>query len=451
MIVRHLYTPGLSINSYLVFDENTRNGAVIDPTMATSDIVAAAAKENILITDILETHVHADFLSGSAALKKALNGAPTIHCSGMGGKDWIPFYADRVVKDNDEVVLGSIRLQAKHTPGHTPEHMAWLLFDDNRSKTVPELLFSGDLLFVGSVGRPDLLGAHTEALLSRQLYSSIFDVLGSLPTHVEVLPAHGAGSPCGKEIGMSLSTTLGYEQACNPWLKKVPYEEWHEGLMRDVPGVPQYFPVMKRLNVTGIKHGSPERREVNKKEAMKLASKILVVDLRPYEVFSHGHIKGSINIPLLPAFPLWAGTILPNDKPMVLVGDSIQSCLKATELLQLIGMDLVEAFCDAGLWKEQSALEMSSMPLVSPDVVVRDSDDYYVVDVRSPTEWNSGHLPNAHHIELSGLPKMAKSIPKGKTIALICRSGSRASIAASFLRKEGFDRVCNIRGGMMKV
>ena len=356
-----------------------------------------------------------------------------------------------MVKDGDEVVIGSLRLQAKHTPGHTPEHLAWLLFDDKRSKNVPELLFSGDLLFVGSVGRPDLLGAHTEALLSRQLYSSLFDVLGSLPAHVEVLPAHGAGSPCGKEIGTNLSTTLGYEQACNPWLQKRPYEEWHESLMRDVPGIPQYFPVMKRLNVTGTKEANQDRREVDEKEAMKLAATHAAVDLRPYEVFSQGHIKGSINIPLLPSFPLWAGTILSEKMPIVLVGDSIQSCTKAAELLQLVGLDRVAAVCDASRWSGKEALEMSTITLVEPNVVVQNANDYYVVDVRSPTEWNSGHLPQAHHIELPSLPKAAKSIPKGKTIALVCRSGSRASIAASYLRKEGFKDVCNIRGGMEKV
>ena len=189
MIVRHLYTPGLSINTYIIFDETTGNGAVIDPTMATQDIIASAARENILITDILETHVHADFLSGSASLKQALSGAPTIHCSGMGGKEWIPAYADRVIHEGDEVVLGSVRLQAKHTPGHTPEHIVWVLYDDKRSNEIPELIFTGDLLFVGSVGRPDLLGNEKEPVLSRQLYCSLFELVSSLPSHVEVLPA----------------------------------------------------------------------------------------------------------------------------------------------------------------------------------------------------------------------------------------------------------------------
>ena len=453
MIVKQLHTPGLSINTYIVFDETTGNGAVIDPTVATQEIIAAAAQENILITDILETHVHADFISGAQHLKHALSDAPTIHCSGLGGKEWIPTYADRIVHDGDEVVLGAVRLQAKHTPGHTPEHIVWILYDDKRSAEVPEILFTGDLLFVGSIGRPDLLGNEKEVLLSRQLYCSLFDLTGSLPPHVEMFPAHGSGSPCGKNIGQQASSTLGYEKACNPWLKMEPYETWHTKLMQGVPAIPQYFPLMKRLNVIGPPAYTPRHpiHQVDLHDALELAETHIIIDIRPYEVFSEAHIKGSINIPLMPSFPLWAGSVLSHDRRIILVADTSQACMKAIELLQLIGMDQATAFCDATLWgypQRPLEPELEEIRLMEPADALKKNEHIAVIDVRSPSEWNEKHLPNAIHMELAALPYAHKTLPKNKMLALICRSGSRASIAASYLRKQGFPHVCIVREGM---
>ena len=216
MQIRHFYTPGLAINSFLIFDEEAKLGAVIDPTRQVERYLALALEENIEITDIIETHVHADFVSGAPELKAALFGKPIIHCSGMGGKAWIPKYADRIVQDHDEIRLGPVRLAVRHTPGHTPEHVMWLAFDERRSTSVAEVAFTGDLLFVGSVGRPDLLGAEAEEVLIKQLYRTLFQSMHPLPDFLEILPAHGAGSLCGKEIGNRLSSTLGYEKRCNP-------------------------------------------------------------------------------------------------------------------------------------------------------------------------------------------------------------------------------------------
>ena len=255
---------------------------------------------------------------------------------------------------------------------------------------------------------------------------------------------------------MNNSSTLGYEKACNPWLKMDPFESWHENLMKDAPAIPQYFPLMKQMNVKGPKHHNPDvpLYQVDLHDASELAKSHIIIDVRPYEIFSEAHIKGSINIPLMPAFPLWAGTIIPHDKPLILVGDSMQACIKAIELLQLVGIDRVEAFCDANLWgfpHRELEPELTTMPLIEPAAVAKKSDDLVVVDVRSPSEWRGGHIPHAHHMELSALPYGYLSLPKDKNIALICRSGSRASLAASYLRKMGFQRVCNVHGGMVRM
>ena len=194
MFFHQRFIPGLAIASYMVGDEKSKDCAVIDPTRDVDEYVQVARREGLRIAHVFETHVHADFVSGAPELKAHCGGTPVIHCSGMGGDPWTPPYADHVVKDGDEVRLGSLRLRAIHTPGHTPEHVCWALFDETRSKDHPWLVFTGDFLFVGDVGRPDLLGEAERAKLAHQLYESVFNKLAPLPDYTEVFPAHGAGS-----------------------------------------------------------------------------------------------------------------------------------------------------------------------------------------------------------------------------------------------------------------
>src|SRR5437867_707281 len=246
------FVPGLAIASYIVGDAKTRRAAVIDPTRDVDDFINIARENgNLQITDILETHVHADFVSGAVELKGRLNGKPQIHSSGMGGVDWTPKYADHVARDGDEVKLGSIRLKCMHTPGHTPEHVCWALYDDSRSVDTPWLVFTGDFLFVGDVGRPDLLGEKQRATLAHQLYDSTFNRIAPWPDFVEVFPAHGAGSACGKAIGSRRSSSVGFERRFNPSLKPMPEPQWIDRLMQGMPLIPAYFARMKKINVQG--------------------------------------------------------------------------------------------------------------------------------------------------------------------------------------------------------
>ena len=200
MFFHQRFIPGLAIASYMVGDEKARQVAVIDPTRDVAEYLQIASREGLYITHILETHVHADYVSGSAELKARLNGEPKVVVSGMGGRQWTPPYADIIVSDGDQVTLGSIRLQAIHTPGHTPEHIAWALYDQTRTGEVPWILFTGDFVFVGDVGRPDLLGPEQQKLLAAQLYSSVFEKLPRVPDFTEIFPGHGPGSLCGKAI-----------------------------------------------------------------------------------------------------------------------------------------------------------------------------------------------------------------------------------------------------------
>lgn len=451
MLLRHFFTPGLFINSYLIFDEETRVGAVIDPTRQIEVYLARAMQEGIEIKDIFETHVHADFVSGAPELKAALGGKPIIHCSGLGGEEWVPKYADHVVQNREAVHLGSLRLEAWHTPGHTPEHIMWVVYDEHRSASVPEIAFTGDLLFVGSVGRPDLLGEEAEVELAKQLYRSLFAVLHTLPDFLEIYPAHGAGSLCGKGIGMRLSSTLGYEKRCNPWLMPQDYRRWHDSLQLGSFPVPRYFKQMKHVNVKGL--DLPEHQEmplILTKEQIKEHIKTdVVVDLRRPEDFAAGNIQGSINVPFTASLPLWAGAVLPFDKELVLVVDHPEAIFPIIQSLSLVGLDHISGVIDVSHWTIFDKKEfLTPSPLLTVDELHAEKEGFYILDVRNGREWESGHIAGAHHLDLIKAPVVLKDIPSDQPIAVICHSGNRASIIASLLEKEKGVKALNVKGGM---
>lgn len=451
MFFRRIFTPGLSIHSYLLGDEKTKQCVVIDPIRHVVPYIVQAQNGGYDITDILETHVHADFVSGSKELKHQLNEKPRIHASGMGGKEWIPSYADVIVREGDELRLGDLRLRALHTPGHTPEHIAWLCFDDSRSKDTPWFAFTGDCLFVGSVGRPDLLGKGAMENLAPQLYHSLFDVFGSLPDFVEIFPSHGEGSLCGKALKTRGCSTFGYERLFNPYYKKAPKEVWLQQLKKDLLPTPPYFQRMKKMNVEGAPLLSTlKMAHWEAGTASPDLGQLFLLDIRLPESFAMSHIKNSINIPVSPTFVQWAGWMLPEEAPIGIIVENHHAVSEVAEQLRLMGFDQnlwIIHFADlqaAGCYSfasfamlEAEELGKLPQPLVSP----------YLVDVRTPEEWQSGHISGAHHIEVLALEKGQQGLPKNEPIALICRSGHRASLAASLLEKSGFT-VINIRGGM---
>jgi len=458
MQIRHFFVPGLAINSYMIFDEESMQGAIIDPTPQIESYLSTARQEKIEIIAIIETHVHADFVSGAPELKAALQGKPLIYCSGMGGKEWIPYYADRIIQDRNEVSLGKVRLQAYHTPGHTHEHLIWVAYDERRNPSVPSLVFTGDLLFVGSVGRPDLLGPQEEELLIKQLYRSLFTTLQTLPEFIEIYPGHGAGSPCGKSIGKRDVSTLGYEMRCNPWLQPMDISAWSQRLINDLqtaPAAPAYFKHMKHVNV----HGLDLKQQANEKEIpmistkedfLKVYSSCDIIDIRSGESFAKGHLKGAINIPFGEQFPLWCGAVLSEKKGIILMVDSPVNVSPVVQSLRLIGKYRIAGVCIANQWPWEQTQELTAtLTTVTPEQVRSDLSKFFILDVRTPNEWNSGHIQEAHHMELTRVPQNLDRLPKEAAIAVICRSGARASLIASLLAREGFDNPVNIRGGMV--
>ena len=458
MFFHQRFIPGLAIASYMVGDEKAREVAVIDPTRDVDEFIEIAGREGLRIAHILETHVHADFVSGSAELKARLGGSPQIHSSGMGGRDWTPPYADHVVTDGDELRVGSVRLKAIHTPGHTPEHVMWALFDDARSKEAPWLLFTGDFLFVGDVGRPDLLGEAVRKELAHQLYDSVFRKLPPIPDYTDIFPGHGAGSLCGKAIGSRRSSTVGYERRFNPALKEMPEKQWTETLLKGMPLAPPYFRTMKKVNAEGptlLGHNLPGQRRFTAKEIHeRLCEHCMVVDVRPKEAFAAAHVPGSINIPLGPNLATWAGWVLPYNKKLVIVPSSPSEVSQVVTHLIRVGLDDVQGYMEDGIdaWQNNgfAISNLETLSVQQLDARLKESAERrpFVLDVRTEGEWDGGHIDDAHHIHGGVLKEFYEEVPKNRPVAVICGTGYRGSIAASFLKSQGYENIANVLGGM---
>lgn len=321
---------------------------------------------------------------------------------------------------------------------------------------MPWLLFTGDFLFVGDVGRPDLLGEQAQERLAQDLYRSVFEKLPALPDFTEIFPAHGAGSLCGKAIGSRQSSTIGYERRFNPALRQQPQAEWVRSLLAGMPLAPPYFRRMKQVNKEGPAILGPElpgqkrwsAREVHE----RVCERCLVVDVRSKEAFAAAHIPNAINIPFGPNLPTWAGWVLPYDQPTLIVLDDASRMPDVTTHLLRVGFDDVRGYLEGGM----DAWEVAGFPLASLATLsvhelherVKGNRNLTVLDVRTESEWNAGHIAGAIHIHGGKLQERFAEVPRDKPVAVVCGSGYRASIAASFLQREKYEAVSNVIGGM---
>lgn len=456
MFFQRFSHPTLSINSYLIGDKESGLCCIIDPIRYVTPLIVTAENADLTIAYILETHVHADFVSGAVELKNQLGGNPKIYCSAEGGEAWIPTYADVKAREGEVIYMGSIRLEALHTPGHTQEHMSWICYDESRSQETPWFIFTGDFIFVGGVGRPDLYGPAEAKVLSEKLYDSLFNKVLPLPDFTEVFPAHGEGSLCGNISGGSLSSTMGYERRFNPYFADLPLELWATRVLENQKPFPSYFKRVKQINLKGATLLEELKiKEIQEKEINSLSSTAFLLDIRHPAAFAQCHIEGSVNIPFTASYGFWVGWLVPDDKPIILIAESESRLSGAIEQLRLMGIDqTIFTYVLASGTIQQTCTSESLKTISVVDLAHQIQEQTYttenmlILDVRSESEYDSGHIQGAHHISLEKLIEQMGSLPQDQTIATICRTGQRSSTAASLLKKYGFKNILNVKGGM---
>ncbi len=453
MIIHTIETKDLAVKTYLIVDPTTKKGAVIDPTLNINPLLALVEKEKYSIIAIVETHVHADFVSGSRELKDHLGSEAKIYCSALGGDEWTASYCDVAVGEREEIILGDIRLEAWHTPGHTPEHVMWVVFEAEK----PAAAFTGDFLFFNSVGRPDLLGNLHTAQLAEALYHSVFSILPQLPDSLIIYPAHGAGSLCGKLIGKEDSSTLGIQRKTNLYLREMSKEKWIQNILQGMPPAPAYFSHMKRVNVEGpplLKELAPLKQLISKELVDHIGVvHTTLIDVRNKEEFALAHAKGAINIPYQGSFLNWISLVISQKTHLIIIAKDEKQLNEALATIKLVfPTQVIGTFIWDPVAIAQYMGAIESFPMLSTlDLLERLQNgdlSLMMIDVRTDQEWNSGHLARSKHIELQNILKEMPSLPRNYTLGIICGSGYRASIAASMLQKEGFTSVFNVQGGM---
>ncbi|MEO5936495.1 MAG: MBL fold metallo-hydrolase [Terriglobales bacterium] len=448
VIIERFEVPGLSHYSYLV--STAGQAVVIDPKRDVDTYIAYAAANNLKITHILETHIHADYASGARELAHQ-TGAEMWLSAHDTGEDFEYKFAHHAMKDGDEFHIAEMRIVALHTPGHTPEHLSYALYDTQRSQEQPLALFSGDFVFVGSLGRPDLLGEAAKQKLAASLFHSLQEKLKPFADGVEIHPAHGAGSMCGAGMSDRPQSTLGYERLANAFFHEKDEKDFVRKILGSVPPFPDYYRRMKKVNSDGprILGGIPGEKALSIAETQAaIHAGAIVVDLRRPEAFGGAHIPGSINIGGGASLATWASWILPYETPIVLVGDASTDYEQARRSLIRVGLDDISGYLKGGVtaWIE-AGLDQGHLPQISVEEL-QQKKDACILDVRGDGEWNGGHIGCAQHIMAGDVPKCLGEIDRTRDIHVICGTGYRSSVAASYLKKHGFPGVFNVVGGM---
>lgn len=453
MLLKYFYDPALAHASYLVGCQRTGEALVIDPGRNVEPYLAAAAAEGLKITGSAETHIHADFVSGSRELADRVGAK--LYLSDEGPADWKYQFADqhdsKLVKNGDVIRVGKVKLEVLHTPGHTPEHISFVLTDEGGGAHLPMGIFTGDFVFVGSIGRPDLLetaagvkGSAEEG--ARQLYQSV-QKFRDLPDHLQVWPAHGAGSACGKGLGAIPSSTVGYEKLFNPALQFQNEQKFVDYILADQPETPFYFAVMKRVNKVGpelVRNLAPVK-SLAPDLLPEIARTGQTIDVTSAAKFAAAHVAGTINVPLN-MLVQWAGFLVQYDQPLYLIAEpaALPDILKG---LRSIGIDNVCGSFDTAAVQAfglQTESYRSETPVELSQRIA--SGAVKLLDVRAATEFQEGHLVGAEHRFLGNLLREIETIDRTRPIVAQCFAGGRSAIATSILQRAGF-KVINMSGG----
>ena len=447
LVFERIQTEGIAELSYLIGDDAPGVAAVIDPTPDVERYVMLAREKKVSITHIFETHIHADLVSGARELCARVESAK-VFVSHEGGARY--GFDNEAVKDGDRFVFGKLIVTAKHTPGHTPEHMSYLLAEEDHPET-PWGALTGDSLFVNSAGRPDLLGSGQTDKLAEQQFHTLRDFYLSLPDSTIIYPAHGHGSPCGADIGERLESAIGYERKFNSFLQIPEFKAFKEYAIGTAPPVPTYYPRMKKVNAKGpdIIGNLPRVPGLPPKTFKKAIEEEegVLIDTRMMLAFGGGHIGGALSIGGTPMLSIWAGWLLDPEKPILLVLTEDSEIDDIVKLFLRTGYTKFAGYLVGGMkaW-DNAGFELAETGQMTVHEIKDAGSRLQVVDVRSPDEWEKGHVPGAKHLFLPELREKSAKLAKKKPVAVYCDSGYRASIATSILKQEGFQCVCNVPG-----
>ncbi|HBJ87547.1 MAG TPA: MBL fold metallo-hydrolase [Verrucomicrobiales bacterium] len=447
LVFERIQTEGIAELSYLLGDDSDGVAAVIDPTPDVDKYIELAREKKVSITHVFETHIHADLVSGARELCARV-GSARVFVSHEGDARY--GFDHEKLMDGDKFTFGKTVVTVKHTPGHTPEHVSYLMAAADHPRT-PWGVLTGDSLFVNSAGRPDLLGSSETEKLTKELFHTLRQFFLKLPDGVMIYPAHGSGSPCGADIGDRLESSIGHERKFNPYLQLPNFKKFKEHALGSAPPVPAYYPRMKKLNakgpaVLGNLPRVPGLPAKTFKQAVDEKAGVLV-DTRMMLGFGGGHIKGAVNIGASPMLSIWAGWLLEPDEPILLVLDSDTDVDEVVKLFIRTGYTQFAGYLVGGMkaW-DNAGFELEEVGQKTVHEIKEAAKQLQIVDVRSPTEWAEGRVPGAAHMFLPELRKKAARLDKHKPVAVYCESGYRASIGASILKQEGFEDVSNVPG-----
>jgi len=490
MFLRMVYDEKLAQAAYIIGCQRTGEALVVDPQRDVERYIGIARANGLRLVAAAETHIHADFVSGARELAERVGArvylsaeggrdwqyhwpaagpapagqgtaptgdgtAPTGHGAAAGGYDHVP------LRDGDVLAVGAVELRAVHTPGHTPEHLCFVVTDRGAGADQPLGVLTGDFVFVGDLGRPDLLETAAGEVgqmepSARRLYHSLA-ALDAWPQFAQLWPAHGAGSACGKALGAVPASTVGYEKRFNPALRAADSERgFVDFILAGQPEPPLYFARMKRVNrlgpaVLGAPAGNPPGRLAPRELRSIDSGAVAIVDTRPWEAFCAGHVPGSLSFPLSRSFPTDAGSMLAEDEDVVLIAEPGRLAEAATDLRR-IGLDRLVGWVDASSLGqyEGGGHGLATMPEVDAREAAGmiDAGAARVLDVRRRAEFELGHMPGASNIAHTRLASRLAEVPRDRRLLVNCHAGSRSARASAYLRRMGFDAV-NVRGGML--
>jgi len=444
MYFKQFYLNCLAHASYLIGSGG--EAVVVDPQRDVDIYIDEAARNTLNIRYVIETHLHADFVSGHHELAERTGAVIVFGARANAEFDHL------AVSDGDELCLGDVVLRALETPGHTPESMSWLVIDGS-SPGRPWRVLTGDTLFIGDVGRPDLVGSkgYTPEMMAGMMYDSLHGRILVLPDETEIWPAHGAGSACGKNLSKETSSTLAVQRVMNWALQPMSREDFVRALTTDLAEPPKYFPMDAEINRRGARSlADLALRHLTPAEGHALiAGGAIVLDVRDATSFGRGHIPGSINIGLGGQYASWAGQVLAADVRIVLVADSREGADEGVTRLARVGLENVDGWIEEGIqaW-DDAGFDIAFTPQWTvAELHGCTEPGLRILDVRTENEFRGGHLPFASNIPLHELPRRLSEVDRTAPLAVVCEGGYRSSIAASLLERAGCTTLVNVTGG----